>query len=130
MSEKIEIVNNDNIQTQNSKNLINSDINAYENKNDTEKSKNENKGKMSIDMIVPTRTLNMLKNFQNNIYIEMENKYGCSITKRVEVQFLFYFVQKLANNEDLNILTFTGEPDKNSYALFYLMRHISDIENK
>ena len=85
MSEKIEIVNNDNIQTQNSKNLINSDINAYENKNDTEKSKNENKGKMSIDMIVPTRTLNMLKNFQNNIYIEMENKYGCSITKRVEV---------------------------------------------
>lgn len=36
----------------------------------------------------------------------------------------------MANNEELNILTFYGEPEQNSYALFYLMRHISDIENK
>ncbi len=52
--------------------------------------KNENKGKISIEIIVPSKTLNMLKNFQNNIYIEMENKYGCQITKRTEVIY-FYF---------------------------------------
>lgn len=51
----------------------------------------ENKGKISIEMIVPTKTLNMLKNFQNNIYIEMENKYGCQITKRTEVMLFLIF---------------------------------------
>ncbi len=51
----------------------------------------ENKGKISIEMIVPTKTLNMLKNFQNNIYIEMENKYGCQITKRIEVILFLIF---------------------------------------
>lgn len=51
--------------------------------------KNENKGKISIDMIVPIKTLNLLKNFQNNIYLEMENKYGCQITKRAEVILFF-----------------------------------------
>lgn len=53
--------------------------------------KNENKGKISIEMIVPTKTLNLLKNFQNNIYIEMENKYGCQITKRTEVILFLIF---------------------------------------
>lgn len=74
------------------------------NQSDLDKNKNESKGKVSIDMIVPTKILNMLKNFQNNIYIEMENKYGVSITKRVEVKinlltreifqlFIFYGTQ-------------------------------------
>lgn len=54
--------------------------------------KNEHKGKISIDMIVPIKTLNLLKNFQNNIYIEMENKYGCQITKRSEVNYLYNFL--------------------------------------
>ncbi len=69
--------------------LYDNKINLSENSNFIDSNdvnnKLETKGKISIDMIVPTKTLNLLKKFQNNIYIEMENKYGCQITKRVEV---------------------------------------------
>jgi hypothetical protein len=44
--------------------------------------------KISIDILLPNESLSLLKKFRNNIYIEMENKYGCSISKRIEVFFL------------------------------------------
>jgi len=80
-------MNNNKSETDKQEDYNNLDENPKVLVNNTEYiNKNETNGKISIDMIVPIQTLNLLKNFQNNIYIEMENKYGCQITKRVEVR--------------------------------------------
>lgn len=42
--------------------------------------------KMTISIIVPDESLNMLRNINTNIFIEIENHYKCSISKAVEVK--------------------------------------------
>jgi len=41
--------------------------------------------KFPLNIIVTNQNLNLLKNMKGNIFIEIENKYHCSISKRVEV---------------------------------------------
>ena len=38
--------------------------------------------------MIPTLSLNLLAKFRNNIYIEMENQYGLTIEKKVEVDII------------------------------------------
>jgi hypothetical protein len=54
-------------------------------KDNSQDTNNPNNEKISIDIIVPSQSLTLLKKFRNNIFIEMENKYKCSITKNIEV---------------------------------------------
>jgi hypothetical protein len=35
--------------------------------------------------MIPNQTLNLLAKHQNNIYIELENQYGLTIEKKIEV---------------------------------------------
>jgi hypothetical protein len=41
---------------------------------------------MPLNIIITNQSLNMLKNIKGNIFIEIENKYHCSISKKVEVK--------------------------------------------
>jgi len=49
-------------------------------------SNNSEEEKMPINIIITNQSLNMLKNIKGNIFIEIENKYHCSISKKVEVK--------------------------------------------
>ena len=42
--------------------------------------------KIPLNIFITNQHLNMLKNIGGNIFIETENKYHCSISKRVEVK--------------------------------------------
>lgn len=45
----------------------------------------ENSSEISLQIIEPNIISNSLKTRQNNIYLELENKYGCFISKKLEV---------------------------------------------
>jgi hypothetical protein len=47
----------------------------------------ENSSDISIQIIEPINISNSLKTRQNNIYLELENKYGFNISKKLEVQY-------------------------------------------
>lgn len=70
----------------------------------------------SLDLLLSSEKIDILKNYQNNIWIELENKYHCNISKKTEK----------IDGKEVSIITFTGKPDENSFALF----HLQTILNK
>lgn len=40
---------------------------------------------ISIDISLPAESISLLKKFNRNIYIDMENKYGLQVSKKTEV---------------------------------------------
>lgn len=45
--------------------------------------------KIPLNLIIDIPSLNMLKSLKSNIFIEIENKYHCSISKKVDVICFF-----------------------------------------
>jgi ATP-dependent DNA helicase RecQ len=45
--------------------------------------------KIPLNLIITNQNLSFLKNVKSNIFIEIENKYHCSISKKVEVYKIF-----------------------------------------
>lgn len=52
-------------------------------------SRTSNSSKIPLNVILTNQEINKLKNTGGNIFIEIENKYHCSISKRMEVKIKF-----------------------------------------
>ena len=74
----------------------------------------------SLDIILSLESINILKQYKNNIWLELENTYHCSVSKKTE----------RLNDKEISIITFTGTPEENSFALYHLQKILlSSSEN-
>ena len=68
--------------------------------------------KSNIDLIVSMESIEALKLYQNNIWLELENTYHCSVSKKTVT----------VSEKEMNVITFTGTPEENSLAIYHLQK--------
>ena len=116
-------INNDN-ENNNNEEKINT--NNDENKIETDdinnilaKDGDENDSKLcKIIINLSSEEINLLNTLKNNIWINLENTYHCTISK-----------EKSIDNQDISIITFNGTPKQNSLALYQLQKYLLDTKN-
>jgi len=141
-----ELVNNNNLGNniyENNENNINKDIdnnNIDENKNninvddsvdgkkmETDDINNilvrdvdENDSKLcKINIYLSSEEINLLDTLKNNIWINLENSYQCSISKNM----------KNIDNQEISLITFNGTPKQNTLALYQLQKYLLETKN-
>lgn len=90
--------------------ILNSEFELKLKEGNPSKSEHGENSKCSLEIILYSDSINILKNYKSNLWIDLENKYHCSISKKEE---------KL-NGQEISIINFTGTPEENSFALYYL----------
>lgn len=66
--------------------------------------------KLSMNIILFEDSISIINKQQTNLWIDLENQYNCSISKKTENY----------NGKEASIITFTGTPEENSFALYEL----------
>ena len=75
--------------------------------------------KSNIDLIVSMESIEALKLYQNNIWLELENTYHCSVSKKTVT----------VSEKEMNVITFTGTPEENSLAIYHLQKLLTSSTN-
>ena len=66
----------------------------------------------NLDLILSFEAIDTLSRYKNNIWIELENTYHCSVSKKVEK----------VNDKEVSVITFSGTPEENSLAIYHLQK--------
>ena len=135
--------NNDNVSNNfgdNIDNKINNSINNIDNNNNINNNENkegknietqelnniltgdddENDSKLcTIIIYLSSEEINHLNTLKNNIWINLENSYHCSITKII----------KNIDEQEISLITFKGTPKQNTLALYQLQKYLTDTKN-
>ena len=61
--------------------------------------------------------LNNTKNENDNIWINLENSFHCSISK----------INKIIEDKEYSLITFNGTPKQNTLAIYKLQTYLSDF---
>ena len=89
-------------------------------KNILEEDGDENDSKLcKINIYLSSEEINHLNSLKNNIWINLENSYHCSISK----------IMKNIDEQEISIITFNGTPKQNTLALYQLQKYLLDTIN-
>lgn len=74
----------------------------------------------NLDLILSFEAIDTLSRYKNNIWIELENTYHCSVSKKVEK----------VNDKEVSVITFSGTPEENSLAIYHLQKILLSSSDK
>ena len=72
-----------------------------------------------INICLSSEEINLLNTLKNNIWINLENSYHCSIFKNI----------KNIDDQEISLITFNGTPRQNTSALYQLQKYLLDTKN-
>ncbi len=77
---------------------------------------NDESKSCKIIICLSSEEINLLNNFKNNIWINLENSFQCNISKN----------STKIDGKDVSLITFNGTPKQNSLALFTLQKYFME----
>ena len=110
-------------------NIINKERNNYEKEkgeiddiNNELPNEVEEKDKFcKIIVYLSSEEINLLNNSKNdNIWINLENKYQCNISKNT----------KNIDDQEISLISFNGTPKQNTLAIYELQKYLLEIKNE
>ena len=134
ISNEIKAYNENNIEVSNiENNNLESNINI-ENKEEVQKDEmdeinsilakeeEQNDKLCKLKIYLSSEEINLLNNSKNendNIWINLENSFQCSISK----------ITKNIDGKEISLITFNGTPKQNTLALYQLQKYLLDTKN-
>lgn len=110
---------NCNVNPNSNENVVNSNENAGEEANSSANflsSKDDGEKICKIVICLSDEEINHLNTYKDNIWINLENLYHCTISKTT----------KNIDEKDFSLITFNGTPKQNSSALFQLQKYFKN----
>ena len=85
------------------------------------KEEEQNDKLCKINIYLSSEEINLLNNSKNendNIWINLENSFQCSISK----------IKKFIDEKEISLITFNGTPKQNTLAIYQLQKYLLETK--